>query len=83
MPEVKWKFHRIGLSYSVCFTPRIHLHEVDFETNDESRTFSGILINLSWAWQWVIQKIVLGGGSTNKCDHDCDQAVIKSSWGSV
>ena len=30
MPEVKWKFHRIGLSYSVCFTPRIHLHEVDF-----------------------------------------------------
>ena len=25
----------------------------------------------------------LGGGSTKECDHDCDQALIKSSWGSV
>ena len=24
-----------------------------------------------------------GGGSTKKCDHDCDQALIKSSWESV
>ena len=27
----------------------------------------------------AIQKIFLGGGSTKKCDHDCDQALIKSS----
>ena len=27
--------------------------------------------------------IFLGGGSTKKCDHDCDQALIKSSWGSL
>ena len=25
----------------------------------------------------------LGGGSTKKCDQDCDQALIKSSWVSV
>ena len=24
-----------------------------------------------------------GGGSTKKSDHDWDQAIIKSSWGSV
>ena len=24
-----------------------------------------------------------GGGSTKKCDHNCDQAFIKSNWGSV
>ena len=28
-------------------------------------------------------EIFLGGSSTMKCDHDCDQALIKSSWGSV
>ena len=33
--------------------------------------------------QGVIQKIFLGGGSTKKCDHDCVQPLIKSSWGSV
>ena len=30
--------------------------------------------------QEVIEKFFLGGGSTKKCDHDCDQALIKSSW---
>ena len=24
-----------------------------------------------------------GGGNTNKCNHDCDQALIKSGWGSA
>ena len=33
--------------------------------------------------QGVIQKFFLGGGSMKKCDHDCDQALIKGSWGSV
>ena len=33
--------------------------------------------------QGVIQNFYLGGGSTNKCDHGCDQAFTKSSWGSV
>ena len=33
--------------------------------------------------QGVIQKIFLGGSSTKKYDHDCDQALIKSSWGYV
>ena len=32
--------------------------------------------------QGVIQ-IFLGGNITKKCDHDCDQALIKSNWGSV
>ena len=27
----------------------------------------------------VRQKIFSGGGDTKKCDHDCDQALIKSS----
>ena len=27
-----------------------------------------------------MQKSVLGGGSTKKIDHKCDQAPIKSSW---
>ena len=31
----------------------------------------------------VIQKFVLGGGSTKQCDNGCDQALIKSIWGSV
>ena len=33
--------------------------------------------------QGVIQKFLGGSGSTKKCGHDCDQALIKSSWGSV
>ena len=33
--------------------------------------------------QGVIQKIVLGSSSTNTCDQDCGQALIKSNWGSV
>ena len=33
--------------------------------------------------QGVIQNIFLGGSSMKKCDHDCDQALTKSSWGSV
>ena len=33
--------------------------------------------------QGEIQKKFLGGGSTKKCDHNCDQALMKSSWGSV
>ena len=33
--------------------------------------------------QGVIQKFLAGGSSTKKCDHDCDQALTKSSWGSV
>ena len=28
----------------------------------------------------VIQKNFLGGSSMKKCDLDCDQALIKSSW---
>ena len=28
-------------------------------------------------------EIFLSSGSTKKCDHDCDQALIKSSRGSV
>ena len=31
----------------------------------------------------VITEDFLGGGSTKKCNHNCDQALIKSSWGSV
>ena len=33
--------------------------------------------------QGVIQNFFFGGASTKKCDHDCDHALIKSSWGSV
>ena len=29
-----------------------------------------------------IQKFLGDGGSMKKCDHDCDQSLIKSSWGS-
>ena len=32
--------------------------------------------------QEVIQKLWGDGGSMNKCDHDCYQLLIKSSWGS-
>ena len=31
----------------------------------------------------VMQGFFGGGGSTKKCNHDCDQSLIKSSWGSV
>ena len=33
--------------------------------------------------QGVIQKSFLGGGSTKKCNQDCDQALTKSTWGSA
>ena len=38
---------------------------------------------LNTTTQGVIEKNFLGGGSTKKCDHNCDQTIIKSSWGSV
>ena len=41
------------------------------------------LLRIFTAMQGVIQKIFLGGGSMKKCDHDCDQALMKSSWESV
>ena len=31
----------------------------------------------------VTQNFFLSGSSTKKCNHDCDQALIKSSWLSV
>ena len=34
-------------------------------------------------WQGVIGKNFLGGGTTKKCDHNCNQALTKSSWGSL
>ena len=33
--------------------------------------------------QWVMQKFQGYSSSIKKCDQDCDQALIKSSWGSV
>ena len=39
--------------------------------------------DLRGAWPGVIKKFFLGGGSMKKCGHDCDQALIKSSWRSV
>ena len=38
--------------------------------------------------QGVIQKFFLGGvgwgdSSMKNCDHECDEALIKNSWGSV
>ena len=36
-----------------------------------------------YGYHGVTQNIFLGGSSTKKCDHDCNQALIKSSWGSV
>ena len=41
-----------------------------------------------WYWQGLMHNLLFflggdGSGITRKCDHDCDQALIKSSWGSV
>ena len=32
--------------------------------------------------QGIIQQIFLGGGSKMRCDHDFDEVLVKSSWGS-
>ena len=44
---------------------------------------SNFHILLILSHQGIIQEIFFGGGSTVKCDHDYDQALIKSSWESV
>ena len=45
-------------------------------------TFLGILVFFHCS-QGEIQEIFLSGGTTEKRDNNCDQALTKSSWGSV
>ena len=58
--------------YSIpIYGPHQKLYE-DYKTNVITRVNS----------QGVIQKSFLGDSSTKKCNQVCDQALIKSTWGS-
>ena len=58
--------------YSIpIYGPHQKLYE-DYKTNVITRINS----------QGVIQKSFLGDSSTKKCNQVCDQALIKSTWGS-
>ena len=52
--------------------------------NKVSLTEKQIILKGMVTNQGVIQKFLGGGNSSTKnCDHECDEALIKNSWGSV
>ena len=85
-----------GNKYSIC---HLHNHSQQKNTKTMCQIYSKVtiktpescLVLLLLTLNIFCTLLILSGGNTEiflgntsiKCDHDCDQALIKSSWGSV